>query len=193
MYEDEYHPELSEVDIEDFDDGFEDDVDAFFFDEEEFGQQQTAAQQRLAAQQARQAAYVTPQAQQARALRAAEAQAALQTGSGLVQAFTPLIQAGVQQAQADQQRRQQQRQERRRRRATAPPRRSAPPPPQFRPQMGPPPPGYQTRQMPMYGPPMPPGGQGGRLRESDKKLMLYILGGTAVVVAGIGIFALAKK
>ncbi len=196
MYEDEYHPELSEEDIEGFEDDFEDGVEAFFFDEE-FGAPLTPAE-RQAQQAARQAAYTSPQAQQARAMRAQEAQSALQTGSGLVQMFAPLVQAGVQQAQADQAARRQRRQ-RPPRRATAPPR------PRRQRAQGPqgpqgPPPGYYQQQSPMMmqrGPDprgyMQQGGQGGSLRESDKKLMLYILGGTAVVVAGIGIFALAKK
>ena len=50
-------------------------------------------------------------------------------------------------------------------------------------QRGPDPRGYMPQQ----------GGQGGSLRESDKKLMLYIFGGTMVVAAGIGIVAFARR
>ena len=207
MYEDEYHPELSEIDIEDFDedyaddadDVFEDGVEAFFFDED-FGAPLTAAQ-RQAQKAAADAAYMAPAAVAARAERAAQAQQGLTTGLQALGTFTPLIQ---QVAAADQARRAENRarQEAERIRRSAP-RQQAPPrqgpqgrqaPPRYAPQR-PPPPGYHRNQQQMQMQ-MQRKEEADRhaasLREKDKKLMLYILGGTAVVVAGIGIYALAS-
>ena len=202
MYEDEYHPELSEVDIEDFDneyddvadDVFDDSVEAFFFDEE-FGAPLTP-EQRMAQKAAADAAYMAPAAVAARAERAAQAQAGLTTGLQALGTFTPLIQqvAAADQARRAENRARQEADRIRRSQGQAPPRQQAPP---RRPPPGymPPPPGYvrQQQQMQMQiQRQQQADAHAASLREKDKKLMLYILGGTAVVVAGIGIYALAS-
>lgn len=201
---DEYHPEFGEDSsdhfeetfdegVEDFfdatgkdnwwegsdlwDDGEDDDEDDLPLDGADFGAQ-TRQQRRLARQQA----YMDPAAVAARQQRGAEASQALQAGAGIFQMFTPLIQAGAQQAAADREAKRQQRRPRR-----PAPRRPAPPPPR---QMGPP------MAYPMAAPPRPPMGpppQTGGLRDKDKQMMMYMGIGTIAVVALIGGAALIMK
>lgn len=192
MYEDDYHPELSESDLEDFegayageaDDRFEDGVNTFFF-EEDFGETEPEKQARLQRE---------AQAQQ-QARQQFQLQQGLQAGTGLMNMFTPLAQAGLAQAQADA--------EARRRRTQRPPSRPQRPPRRPRPQRpnyGPPPGYRQQQQMPMQmqqqqmqmQQQQQQQQQAAEAAKSDKKLMIYILSGTAVVVAGIGIYALVS-
>jgi len=165
---------------------------ADFGEEEEFGLPKfpnpfspEARAKRQAARASRQAARSTPEA---RAQRAGDAQTALQTAGGLFSMFTPLIQAGAQQASLDAQAKRDRKASRRggRRR---PPRRPRPAPSRPAPQQ------QMVRQpMPMMQrpPPPPPPVRDEKLK--TQKLMLWIAGGTLAVGAlGTGIYLIARK